>query len=167
MDWQFTPYLLPVIASAVSAALAFVAWQRRHAPGAIPFCLLMLSVSGWSLAYTLELAGPNLATTVFWDNVAWFGAAPAPTLWFAFALEYTGRARKLSRRSILLLAIEPTITVLLVWTNQFHGLMGTDNLQPTHLPLSVLVVRYGFWYWFNIAYAYMLLFIGTFLIFLH
>jgi PAS domain S-box-containing protein len=167
MDWQFTPYLLPVIASAVSAALAFVAWQRRHAPGGVPFCLLMLSVAEWSLAYTIELAGPNLATTVFWDNVAWFGAATAPTFWFVFALEYTGRVRKLSPRTILLLAIEPAITVLLVWTNPFHGLMGTDNLLPTHLSLSVLVVRYGLWYWFNIAYAYVLLFIGAFLIFLH
>ncbi len=164
MDWQFTPYLLPVIASAVSAALAFVAWQRRQAPGAIPFCLMMLAVAGWSLAYTLELAGPTLQTAIFWDNVAWLGAASAPTLWLAFALEYTGKVKQFSRRAILLLCIEPVITVLLVWTNQFHGLMGTDALSKTHLPFSVLNVRYGLWYWINIAYDYLLLFIGAFLI---
>ena len=164
MDWQFTPYLLPVIASAVSAALAFVTWQRRHAPGAVPFCFLMIAVAGWSLAYTLELAAPNLPTAVFWDNVAWLGAASAPTLWLAFAFEYTGRVKKFRRRTVFLLCIEPLITVLLVWTNQFHGLMGTDTLLKTHLPFSVLNVRYGFWYWINIAYDYLLLFIGAFLI---
>ena len=164
MDWQFTPYLLPVIASAVSAALAFVAWQRRQAPGAIPFCLMMLAVAGWSLAYTLELAGPTLQTAIFWDNVAWLGAASAPTLWLAFALEYTGQVKQFSRRAILLLCIEPVITILLVWTNQFHGLMGTDALSKTRLPFSVLNVRYGLWYWINIAYDYLLLFIGAFLI---
>ncbi len=164
MDWQFTPYLLPVIASAVSAALAFVAWQRRQAPGAVAFCFLMIAVAGWSLAYTLELAGPTLQTAIFWDNVAWLGAASAPTLWLAFALEYTGQVKQFSRRAILLLCIEPVITILLVWTNQFHGLMGTDALSKTRLPFSVLNVRYGLWYWINIAYDYLLLFIGAFLI---
>lgn len=165
MDWQLTPYLLPVIASAVSAALAFVAWQRRLAPGAIPFCFLMLAVAEWSLTYTLELAAPNQSTAIFWDNVAWLGAASAPTFWLAFALEYTGRVRKFTRRAVLLFCIEPVITLLLIWTNQFHGLMGTDSLSNAHLPFSVLNVRYGLWYWINLAYDYLLLFIGAFLIF--
>ncbi len=165
MDWQFTPYLLPVIASAVSAALAFVTWQRRHAPGAVSFCFLMLSVAEWSLTYTLELAGPNLATTVFWDNVSWFGAACAPTLWFVFVSKYTGRVRKRSRLSALLLCIEPVITVLLVWTNRFHGLIETQLSLRADTPFSVLVMHYGAWYWLNIAYDYILLFISAFLIF--
>ncbi len=165
MVWQFAPYLLPVIASAVSAALAFVAWQRGHAPGAVSFCFMMLSVAEWSLAYTLELAAPNLAMTVLWDNIAWFGAASAPTLWCIFASEYTGRIRKLTRSTALLLCIEPVITLLLVWTNQFHGLIGTRISLRADTPFSVLVMQYGPWYWLNIAYDYILLFIGAFLIF--
>src|SRR5260370_35232637 len=99
MRWQFTPYVLPVIVSAVvAAALARSAWHRRPAPGAIAFCLLMLAVAGWSLGYALELASPDLPTTLFWDNIAWLGSVSAPTLWLAFALQYSRRARWLSRR---------------------------------------------------------------------
>src|SRR5947209_2072067 len=121
MHWHFTPYVLPVIISAVvSAAVARSAWHRRPAPGATSFSLLMLAVAEWSLAYALELANTDLPTVLFWDNISWLGAASAPTLWLAFALQYTGRARWLTRRTLAALALEPLITVLLVWTNQFH-----------------------------------------------
>src|SRR6266849_2493648 len=126
MHWQFIPYVLPVVASAVvSAALALAAWHRRPAPGATSFCLLMLAVAQWALGYALELASPDLPITLFWDNISWLGAVSAPALWLAFALQYTGRARWLSGRNMLLLAIEPLITLLLVWTNDLHGLINS------------------------------------------
>src|SRR5579872_1886312 len=108
MHWQFTPYVLPVIVSAViSAAIAFFIWQRRASVGAIAFCLLMLAVAEWSLAYALELLSHDLSSALFWDNVAWFGAAVAPTLWLAFVLQYTGRTKWLTRRNKVLLSIVP------------------------------------------------------------
>jgi PAS domain S-box-containing protein len=165
MHWQFTPYMLPMIASAaVSAALAYFAWHRRPAPGATSFCLLMLAVAEWSLGYALELASPDLPTTLFWDNVEWLGAAFAPTLWFAFALQYTDQARWLTRRNVAILAIEPFITLLLVWTNRFHGLIGSNIRVDTSGSFSALVETYGPWYWINIAYSYLLLFLGAILI---
>src|SRR5436305_13376917 len=108
MHWHFTLYVLPVAASAVICAwLAYIAWHRRPAPGAISFCLLMLAVAEWSLAYALELASPDLSTTLFWDNVAWLGGVSAPSLWLAFALQYTGRSGWLPRRTMIILGIEP------------------------------------------------------------
>ncbi len=154
-----------MIASAVvSTALAYFAWHRRPAPGATSFCLLMLAVAEWSLGYALELASTDLSTTIFWDNMAWLGAAFAPTLWFAFALQYTDQARWLTRRNVAILAIEPLITLLLVWTNGFHGLISSNIRVDTSGSFSALVVTYGPWYWINIAYSYLLLFLGAILI---
>src|SRR5207249_3914848 len=98
MHWHLTLYVLPVVASAViAAALAFVAWHRRPAAGAMPFCFLMLAVAEWALAYAIELVSPDLPTTLFWDNISWFGAVSAPTFWLVFALQYIDRARWLTR----------------------------------------------------------------------
>ena len=56
MYWQFTPYVFPIVASAiVSALLSLAAWRRRATPGAISFSLLMLALAQWSLGYALEL----------------------------------------------------------------------------------------------------------------
>jgi len=165
MHWQFIPYVLPVVASAVvSAALALAAWHRRPAPGATSFCLLMLAVAQWALGYALELASPDLPTTLFWDNISWLGAVSAPALWLAFALQYTGRARWLTRQSVVILVVEPLVTLLLVWTNQFHGLIESNIRLNPGSPFSALVVTYGVWYWINIAYSYLLLFLGALLI---
>src|SRR5438045_4878588 len=124
MHWQFTPYVIPVAASAIiSAALALTARFRRHAPGAIAFGLLMLAVTEYSLGYVLELAHSDLPTALFWDNLEWLGATLAPMLWLIFVLQYTGRGRWLTRRTIVLLTITPLVTLLLVWTNQYHHLL--------------------------------------------
>src|SRR5258708_39888296 len=101
MHWQFTPYVLPVIASAlISAAVAGFLWRRRPAPGATSFCLLMLVVAQWSLSYALELVSPNLSTALFWDNMGWLGAALAPTLCLFLLLQYTRGAGRLTRRTL-------------------------------------------------------------------
>jgi PAS domain S-box-containing protein len=165
MHWQFTPYVFLVIASAaVSAALARYAWHRRPAPGATSFSLLMLAVAEWSLAYALELFSTDLPTILFWDNLTWLGAAFAPTLWLIFVLQYTGRARWLSRRNIAILMVEPLVTLLLVGTNQFHGLIENNIRLDTSNSFALLEVTYGAWYWINIAYSYLLLFVGAVLI---
>src|SRR5437764_2115110 len=132
MQWHVTPYVLPmIISAAIAAALARSAWHRRPAPGAISFCLLMLAVAEWSLAYALELASPDLPTTLFWDNIAWLGAVSAPTLWLVFALHYTGRARWLSRPIVALLVVEPLVTLLLVWVSPLRHLIEYNmRLDP-------------------------------------
>ena len=165
MHWQFTPYVLPMIASAaVSAALARYAWHRRPASGATSFSLLMLAVAEWSLAYALELVSADLPAALFWDNIEWLGAAFAPTLWLTFVLQYTGRARWLTRRTIAILMVEPLVTLLLVGTNQFHGLIESNIRLDTSGSFAALEVTYGVWYWINIAYSYLLLFVGAILI---
>ena len=165
MHWQFSPYVLPVVASAViSAALALAAWRRRPAPGATSFSLVMLMVAEWALAYALELVHSDLPTALLWDNIEWLGAACAPTLWLAFVLQYTGRAHWLTRRTIALLVVEPLVTLLLVWTNQFHGLVESHIRLNTSGSFSTLDVTYGVWYWINILYSYLLLFVSAILI---
>ena len=65
MHWHFTLYVLPVAASAVICAwLAYIAWHRRPAPGATAFCMLMLAVAEWALAYALELVSPDLPSSL-------------------------------------------------------------------------------------------------------
>lgn len=165
MSWEFSPYALPVIISAgVSAVLAYASWQRRPAPGAIAFCLLMLAVAEWSLGYALELLSPDLTIKIVWDNIAWFGAACAPTLWLVFVLQHTNRAAWLTRRNLALLVIEPFVTIVLVWTNQWHGLVESSIKLDDSGSFSTLAMTYGAWYWVNIAYSYLLLLIGAVLI---
>jgi PAS domain S-box-containing protein len=163
--WQYTSYILPLlIAGAVSAAVALFAWRRRPTPGAAASALLMLAAAEWSLGYALELASADLPSKVFWGKVACLGVVIIPVASLAFVLQYTSREKWLTRRNVILLAIEPLVTLLLVWTNETHLLYYSGIRLDTSGPFSVLDLTYGVWFWVDIAYSYLLILFGTLLL---
>ncbi len=165
MHWQYTPYVLPlIVAAAVSAALALFVWRRRPTPGAALCVLLMLAVAEWQLGYALELGGTDLPSKLFWGKVAHLGVVIVPTAWLAFALQYTGWEKWLTRRNVAMLAIEPLATLLLVWTNEVHGLIYSNVRLGTSGPFSVLDLTYGVWFWVDVAYSYLLVLLSTLLL---
>lgn len=165
MHWQYTPYALPlVVAAGVSGALSVFAWRRRPAAGATSFSLLMFAVAEWALGYALELASDDAHAILFWANVEYLGVVAVPAAWLAFALAYTGRERWLSRRNLVVLAVEPVIILLLTWTDGRHGLMrGTIRLSST-TGFTTIIATHGPAFWINVAYSYALLALGTVLI---
>lgn len=162
MHWQYTPYALPlVITAAISAVVALMAWRRRRVPGAITLLVFMLAVVEWSLVNVLELGSPELEVKLFWANLEYLGIVIIPVMWLVFALQYTGREKHLTRRNLVLLLSIPLITLLLVWTNNLHGLMRYNIRLDASGPFSVVTKTYGIWFWVNAAYSYGLLFLGT------
>ena len=167
MYWQETPYTLPLLgAAAVSAALAFYAWRRRSAAGVIPFVGLMLAVAVWSLGYALELASADLSAKLFWAKGQYLGIVTIPVAWLAFVLQYTGRARWLTRRNLFLLAIVPVVTLLLAWTNELHQLIWTSIRLESSGSFSILVLAHGPMFGGIVAYSYLSLLLGSALLFL-
>ncbi len=165
MYWRFTPYLFPVvIAAVISAGLALFAWRRRLTAGIAPFTILMLAVAEWSLGYALELAGGDIPAKLFWLNIEYLGIVIVPVAWLALALQYTGRTKWLTPRLLVLLSIEPLITLVLVWTNDLHHLIHAKVGLEITSAFTVLVITRGIWYWINVVYSFLLLLLGTALI---
>ncbi len=166
MHWHYTPYLTPLlIAAAISVALTLYAWRRRSsAPAATTFALLMLIVAEWSLGYALEVGGTDLAAKIFWSKVEYVGIVTCPLAWLAFALQFTNQRKWLTRRTLTLAAIVPLITLLLVWTNEAHGLIWRRTSVVTNGPFPALEVSHGPWFWVHLVYSYLALLGGTIVI---
>jgi PAS domain S-box-containing protein len=162
MDWQYTPYVFPLLmTTAISATLALFAWRHRSAPGATPLAALMLAVTVWSAAYVLELGSPELRTKIFWSNLTYLGIVAAPLAWLALALQHTGNGKWLTRRRLILLAIVPLLSTALVWTNDLHHLFHTSIDLDTSGPYPMLDATHNVAFWVHAAYCYLLLLIGT------
>jgi PAS domain S-box-containing protein len=165
MRWQYTPYVLPLlIAAAISAAVAALAWRRRPTAGATPLFWGMLAATCWSLAYALELAGADLATKLFWLRIEYLGIATVAVAWLLLVLEQTGWEKWLTRRNRFLLSVVPAITILLAWTNDDHGLIYSHISLDTNGSFPELALIYGVWFWISIAYSYVALLFGTLLL---
>ena len=165
------PYLAPLLLGAASlVAVAFLAWRRRGAPGATPLLVLALLGAAWPFGYAWELVATDYPTKVFWAKVEYLGIATGPTAWLWLTIEYTGRTRWLSRRRLALLAVEPVVVLLLVWSNQYHGLVWRSIAEQDFGSLTVLNFSHGVAFWIHATYGYLLVFFGTTLLaegFLH
>ncbi len=156
--------VLLVIAAAVSAILAIFAWRYRAAPGAMPIVVLMVAVVIWSLTDALELLSTDIASKIFWARLEYIGITIVPAALLAFVLQYTGRERWLNRRTLILLAVEPLVVELLVWTNDLHHMFWTKiRLVPGEF-FTGWDISHGPAFWLHALYAYILLLLSTILL---
>jgi PAS domain S-box-containing protein len=155
MHW--TPYLLiPLASGTLSVGIAIYSWRHWRAPIVTWFAVAVLAQAGWSLGYMFEIASADLNAKIFWDNVQFLGMDIAPAAMLAFALQYAGLRKWLTRWTYILLAIHPVVDFCLVWTNGLHGLVRQNPVLITRGGLTVLSYEYGFWFSVSIAYLYML-----------
>jgi len=163
MNCQTAGYVCPLLMlAAIAMGLAVFVWRRYQEPEAMSCVWLMLGVSGWLLGYAGQLASQEISAKVLWAKIAYLGIVVVPPAWLIFVLRFTQRDRWLTRRNLALLAIEPVITLFLVWTTELHGLHYRNiRLDPTN---SFLVVDFGIWFWVDIAYEYVLLAVGSLLL---
>ena len=112
---EFTIYLLPLFAATIiSGTLAFYTWRHRRTPGAVPFTIMMVALFEWGFTYILELAATDLALKTFFRTLTFIGVVTTPTTWFLFAIEYTTSQPWVTRRRLMLLAIMPVATLIMI-----------------------------------------------------
>ncbi|WP_263020802.1 sensor histidine kinase [Natronobiforma cellulositropha] len=165
LDWQwyYTPFVpLLLVAAALTGVIAWYAWRNRDAPGGTAFAVLMLAMSLWATAYSLQLAGANESTKLFWANLVHVGVATVPVAWFCFTLEFTGRGHWVTKRAVAALAVVPAAYVGAVYTNEHHGLVR-ESLGVEAASESLLVFRqvFGPVFWAHAAYGYVLMTAGV------
>ena len=158
---QTLPYLIPYLISvAISTGIGFYAWQRRAVPGAAPFALVALAQASWTLGYVFELASPGLGAKLFWDDAQWLGVFMYPLAFWAFVLQYTSRKLTHPRRTWGLLAVIPTLFMVLVATDNLHGLVHPDARLIPGEPFSALTYDFTLPVWIAAGYSYGLVLVG-------
>ncbi len=167
MTWHYTPYMIPVILSALLAgSVAVLIVVRRMGRETLPLLVLLVAVTWWNAAYAMRMGYSDLPIKIFWARVRYVGMMMTPTAWLVFVLQYTGHDRWLTRRRMAMLAVEPVCIIFLVWTNfVFHRLVWTDiQLSPITETFVGWDATHGYAYWIHSGYSYILLFISVYLL---
>lgn len=162
MRFEYNAYILPLIVAAViSFGTAIYTWTRRSANGAAALSLMSLTIFVWTVGYSLEIAGTSLETKYFWGVIQYFGIAFAPYVWLIFSFNFSNEDKPIANRWVILAAIIPSITTLLAFTTQSHGLIWSEYHINQQGDFSALGVTYGTWFFIHLAYSYICLLIGT------
>ena len=149
------------ISAMFSAAAAVYAWGRRPAAGASYLAAIILSVTIWTVGYLMELANTEKEVICFWLKFEYLGIAFLPLFCMLFAFRYAGLDKCLTFGSIAAMSVVPVITLLLNWTNSWHGLYYSRIDLVYHDGLPMLAIEKGIWYWVHIVYTYLALFLMT------
>ncbi|KYC49471.1 MAG: sensory histidine kinase AtoS [Candidatus Methanofastidiosum methylothiophilum] len=163
---QFTVYQIPLfLSSIVSVILIGLLLKRKKSRVNTYLMLLLISIFIWSFTDLLNLFSTSLSEKIFWTNFTYFGSAILPVFWILFVLEYVGKGDVITRFRIILLSIIPIVSIILLWTNDYHQLMRESiNLVTISGVLSTSKI-YGYWFWVELAYNYLLMFLGMTMIY--
>ncbi len=160
--FQFYPYSLVMLGSGIiSLVLAAVVWHRRPAPGITPYVLMMVATALWSLPNVAKLSVTVLQWKIGFTALVYVGVVMVPASWLAFALEYTGRDKYLSRGMVALLCIEPAAVMLLIATYPHHYLFWGSLRLVQDGAYVFMAGGFGPLFWVHTAYSYVLILAGT------
>jgi PAS domain S-box-containing protein len=165
MHFQYTPYILPLLAAALISAWMAITILLRRSETNIALAGLALAIMLWTFGYALEIAGADLATKVIWGQFQYIGIAGVPFAWLVFAYNHSHPGKQMSLRTLLLLAVVPLITVGMVFTNQWHALIWRETHLSQAGAFTVLGVTHGPWFWIHSIYSYGLNLAGAIIIF--
>lgn len=121
--------------------------------------LFMLMMVVWSGTYSIRWLVSDLEEQFFWLDMTYLGVVAVPFCTSIFALQFTHRSHLLTRRNVILLAVVPVLTLIVLWTDDFHGLFYGGLRSPNRIIVG------GPWFWFNAYYSYGVYFVMVILIF--
>jgi len=160
MQWLNNPFVVPIlVAGLISVVNALVVAQRRRVTGSLPLLGMLLAVAWWAFTYAFELASAQQGWEIFWSKMEYIGIVNVPVTFLLFALEYSGYRPKI-QRWIAWFWIIPLVTLILVWTNDFHGLIWSHISQKVSGGYNLLALDHGIAFWIWAAYSYLCLVAG-------
>jgi PAS domain S-box-containing protein len=142
-----------IIAAEAAVALAVVGLWRRGIPGSVPFSVLMAAAAWCSVAVSMSLLSDSAGVKFTWLRIQFVGSVFVPAAWLALVFQFGARRTALPDRLLGLLAVEPLIMLVLVWTNGVHGLFWTQVQLDPSLALPLLDTTGGAMFWLHNLYS--------------
>lgn len=157
MALQFSFFALAYIATGIiTLLLAIYSWKRRSVPGTFWFTFLMLAAAEWCFTFALEILVTEPSLKIFIGKFQYLGIVCIAPLMLLFVAGYTRNDGWTRDRKALLLWVIPVITVILVFTNEMHGLVWPAIVPAVTRDTFVMVYANGPAALLFVAYAYLL-----------
>ena len=164
MLWEETSYTIPlIVATAALVISALYIWLHSLLPGAKTAALLLLLGTVWMVGFAVEVIGADISIKVLGDKIQFLTMVLVPVIWLIYVLQFTGIEKWVTRRNVALLSIVPVIVILLGFTNEMHGLVWGTVALTSEEPF-ILNKSHDIGYWAFVAYSYMLVLFGIFLL---
>lgn len=144
--------------------LGLYAWLRKPAVAVNSFVQVMLGMSIWTLAYSLEIFSENLATKIFFTKIELIGGVIVPIGTLFFVLSFIGKRHLVTQQIRNTGWLFCAFILVLVWTNELHHLIWVNEKIVTSLGLRLLDVDFRNIFWLFVSLSYGLLILSAVLL---
>ncbi len=142
------------------AIVVFIRQTRYNAVGARALMVTLAALGFWDITYAFFWIEAFGVPRMVWLEITFVGVVIAPTATFIFSCQIVQADRWLNRRVITLLALQPVIVLLLIFTDPWHNLFFAGKLAPN----ASMILDAGPVWWMNVVYSYTLLLVATILL---
>jgi PAS domain S-box-containing protein len=157
MGFQPTPLSLSLVAAGLGSLLvAYLVWRRPPERGGWTFLALSIGTGLWAVTTLLVETATDPTTAAWWLRFDYAVSGVCVLAWFAFAIEYTGRERRVSSGVVAVLGLEPAVISAVAWSGDEFGVLYADS-TPVDVVGGGLVVDHAVAYWVHEVYSTLLL----------
>lgn len=162
MEYQTSSFVyIYLIAGILSVLTAIGVFWRRASPGSLPFTYLLLALAIWSLATVFEASATQIADKVYWSKWQYIGIVSIAPFWLYFVADFTGWKKFYENPYRHLIWLIPLATLVLAFTNEYHGLIWTDVYIPPGSEGYVAIYKHGIGFKIHTFYSYSILLFGS------
>lgn len=127
--------------------------------GYAAFLFLFMTIFMYTVGYIFELASSTADTIFLSLKIEYLGAPLIAVFWFLFAVYYNNYSIK-SKVVLALLFVVPVITIVMLYTNEYHHFHYKTFAVDTSGPFPVAVTQKGWWYYVDFIYKMLAVFAG-------
>ncbi len=150
--------ILLILSFLVSLGLTIYIGIRRTNRLRSELFMVMLSISIWCFAAVFEAATTDLGLKILFSKISYLGIVVLPVFFFFFVSRYTNMDYWLTNKKKFFFFIFPVATLIIVFTNEFHGLVWPDiYLKQNSIAGILAFYEHGPWYWIHLSYSYFFL----------
>lgn len=151
MNLQQVLYIAALFLSLIASIIfSFLIWKSRYIKSLRLGIILITGCLIWISAGVLKLWSTDIQVKIFWSKIEYIGIVIVPIVYLLLILHSTGYRKWITNKRILFLSIIPAITLILVFTNELHGLLWKNIIISTDL--NILTQQYGIWFWVWLIY---------------
>lgn len=149
IKYQFIPYLwIPLSLTIIMITLILYAWKNRIVLGARYFLATLILVEVWIVSQALEMAALDLQIKLVWANIQYIPIMLTPVTYLYLVLQLNRRDSWLKQRWLfIVLLIAPVCINLLLWTNDYHGLIRQNIHLSNSGSFPTIEKTFGPLYW--------------------
>lgn len=161
MNWTILIGFCILISWMICTGIAIYLAHYRDKISARQLMQLMTAISIWTLGYGMEFLSPDLSLKLWWVRVEYLGVSWVGVLFYKFVCTVTGKEYRLKKRLAFLFWLVPVLTIFLVLTNQFHGLMWSHAYLESNSVFQGVMYNRGIFFWGYTLFSYGLILWAT------